>query len=204
MPAPAIGAMSSFGYGGRFGRVVSAQPLGEARDGQQLYALRVKGVEPPAGPGRGASAAQVPARFAPAAAAGQGPKAPTAARDYAELSAGEKGVVDRLRQRDQQVRQEEKAHAAVAGDLAGPISYSYRLGPDGRIYAVGGSVPLEAQNLSGDPREAERLGSRMAAAAHAATNPSGADLAAARNGYGLQGQGGRAELAPGRLHDIQA
>ncbi len=45
MPAPAIGASSALGFGGRFGTVVSAQPVGEAQDGRQLYALKVRTLE---------------------------------------------------------------------------------------------------------------------------------------------------------------
>ena len=120
------------------------------------------------------------------------------------MSAEERAVVDQLRQRDQQVRQEEKAHAAVAGDLAGPISYVYQKRPDGRRYAVGGSVPIKARSVSGDPQEAAWLGARVSAAAQAATNPSGADLAAARLGYGLQAQGERQALARGSALNLNA
>jgi hypothetical protein len=116
---------------------------------------------------------------------GAGPR--PGARSYQQLEPEERAVVDRLRQRDAQVKQEEKAHAAVAGDLAGPISYIYQRGPDGQLYAVGGSVPIQAQTVSGDPDEAARIGARLAAAGQAATNPSGADLAAVRAGYRLQG-----------------
>ena len=195
MPAPAVGGLSSLGFGGRFGVIVGAQPLGEARDGRQLYALKVKATETVQAPKNGGSAAGAapgPAEARAVPAPGQSARAPEAARSYADLSDGEKAAVDRLRQRDQQVKQEEKAHAAAAGDLAGPISYVYQRGPDGQLYAVGGSVPIKAQSLSGDPNDAEALGGRIAAAAHAATNPSGADLAAARSGYGMQGQAERA------------
>ena len=100
----------------------------------------------------------------------------------------------RLQQRDQQVRQEEKAHAAVAGDLAGPIDYIYQRGPDGRQYAVGGSVGIQASASSGDPAEAERKAGRMAAAANAATNPSAQDYAAARQAYAFGSQLGQDPL----------
>lgn len=115
----------------------------------------------------------------------------TAARLPTELTATEKTDVTRLQQRDQQVRQEEKAHAAVAGDLAGPINYTYQRGPDGRQYAVGGSVGIRASNLSGDPAEAARKAGRLATAANAATNPSLQDYAVARQAYELGSQLGK-------------
>ena len=88
------------------------------------------------------------------------------------------------------MRQEEAAHAAVAGDLAGPIEYVYQRGPDGRQYAVGGSVGIQAIVSSGDPAELRRIGARLAAAATAPTNPSAQDHATARLGLRLYAQAG--------------
>ena len=113
---------------------------------------------------------------------------PSVARTPDRLSPQDRAVVEQLRQRDAQVRQEETAHAGVAGSLAGPISYVYQHGPDGRQYAVGGSVPITVRTATGDPAEARRLGGKLAAAALAATNPSAADLAAASRAYRF-GQG---------------
>ena len=76
----------------------------------------------------------------------------------------------------------------MAGDLAGPISYTYQTGPDGRQYAVGGSVGIKSTVTSGDPAEAKRQAGRIAAAANAATNPSAQDYAAARNAYAMGSQ----------------
>lgn len=195
---------------GRLGLVVGTQAVGAPEDGRQLMALKIKSIDGNKGVGTRLGDAPRQSSQADAAASpspGQQlsdrrPAAPpeTAAtreletRSYDRLSAEERAVVDRLSQRDSQVRQEEEAHAAVAGDLAGPISYVYQRGPDGRLYAVGGSVPIKVQALSGDPEEARRLGARMAAAAHAATNPSDADLAAANRAYRLQAAG--ADRAP--------
>ena len=197
MPLPPIGSLSQAGLAGRPGVVVGAQPVGEPRDGRQLVALKIKREESQGSPKAPAATAAGPAQGQATRPLSGAPLlasqsssigSAAAAKGHQDLSAEERAAVDRLRQRDQQVRQEEEAHAAVAGDLAGPISYVYQQGPDGRRYAVGGSVPIRSQVTSGDPAEARQLGARMAAAAHAATNPSGADLAAARQGYGLQGQ----------------
>ncbi|MEM7041286.1 MAG: putative metalloprotease CJM1_0395 family protein [Pseudomonadota bacterium] len=193
---PAIGSVSALPIQGRSGVVVARQPLGEAENGRQLVALTIKEGSgggrtgsPNAGP-TGSSSNPVDRLDL---SGGSGPPGaaidrPAAARSLTELTPGERADVTRLQQRDQQVRQEEKAHAAVAGDLAGPINYVYQRGPDGRQYAVGGSVGIEATTLSGDPIDAKRKAGRMAAAANAAINPSAQDYAAARQAYALGSQ----------------
>ena len=67
------------------------------------------------------------------------------------LTAEEQEVVEALRQRDAEVRRHEQAHKSVGGQYAGAISYTYQSGPDGRRYAVGGEVPIDASPISGDP-----------------------------------------------------
>ena len=133
---------------------------------------------------------------------GQAKSEPALVSDPLELTPEEQAAVERLRIRDQQVRQEEQAHAANAGDLAGPINYTTVTGPDGRSYAVGGSVGIRAQVASGDPAEAERIGVRLAAAAHAAVNPSAQDLSVARQGYGFA-EAMTSEQQPGAWLDIR-
>lgn len=196
---PPIGSVSMLAAQGRAGVVVDARPLGEPEDGQQLVALKIKAGAAGGGDLRGsarldgtqsnarsagkAGTPEEPPHLSPAPA---GPAA--GARRLDQLSAVERADVAKLQQRDQQVRQEEQAHAAVAGDLAGPINYIYRRGPDGRQYAVGGSVGIQASTTGADPAEAKRLSARMAAAANAATNPSAQDYAAARQAYAFGSQ----------------
>lgn len=60
------------------------------------------------------------------------------------LDEAELRQVQQLRRRDTEVRAHEQAHLAAAGQYAaGGPSYSYQTGPDGRRYAVGGSVPID-------------------------------------------------------------
>jgi len=200
---PAIGSVSALAGQGRVGVVVGARPIGEEEGGRQLVALRIREGE------QAHKARTNPANDTITAGAteqGSGTVAPpglTAGTEAAdpsaasarravrlpnELSTSEKAAVSELRQRDQQVRQEEEAHAAVAGDLAGPISYTYQTGPDGRQYAVGGSVGIKAVVTNGDPEEAKRQAGRIAVAANAATNPSAQDFAVARNAYAMGSQ----------------
>ncbi len=203
------------------GVVIATRKLGAPQDGQQRVELTVLSSAPKASassagvavpqvaapltglrqsglpqpllqlqeqPGRGASRTQTN-------------DGPALVSDPVDLTPEERAEVERLRIRDQQVRQEEQAHAANAGDLAGPISYTTVTGPDGRSYAVGGSVGIRAQTLSGDPAEAERIGARLAAAAHAAVNPSAQDLAVARQGYGFA-EATSGDQRPGAWLDI--
>lgn len=194
---PAIGSMRSLAGQGGFGVVVSAQPVGAVENDRQLVALKIKENDERRGSGRSdlpptvrsARDSANPPSFTEPAQVGRGKVAPSAAaRLPSELTASEKADVTRLQQRDQQVRQEEKAHAAVAGDLAGPINYTYQRGPDGRAYAVGGAVGIQASHLSGDPVEAASKAGRLSAAANAATNPSLQDYAAARQAYAFGSQ----------------
>jgi len=89
----------------------------------------------------------------------------------------EKEVAD-LKQRDAHVRQHEAAHQAAGGDLTGTATFSYRTGPDGRSYAVGGGVPIAARS-GRTPDETIAIARRVRAAALAPADPSPADLAAA-------------------------
>jgi hypothetical protein len=80
-----------------------------------------------------------------------------------------------LRQRDQDVRAHEAAHKAAAGQYGGAISYNYETGPDGKRYAVGGSVSIDVSPVPGDPRATVRKMEQVMRAALAPGDPSPAD-----------------------------
>ena len=218
---PAIGSYDASGRAGAPGIVIATRKLGEPQDGQQRVQLTVLSRAPKGDTSAAGAVAQVAAPLTGLRASGlpqpllqlqeqpaddpprgRAHDAPSLVSDPLELSPEERAEVDRLRIRDQQVRQEEQAHAANAGDLAGPISYTTVTGPDGRSYAVGGSVGIQAQVASGDPAEAERIGARLAAAANAAVNPSAQDLSVARQGYGFA-EAMTSEQRPGAWLDIR-
>lgn len=186
-----VGSVISMPATGRIGVVVGAAAVGETADGKQRVVMQVKSqtVEPERGNAlrndhaRPEAVAELREATGAAARGGYQLREARIARDATDLTAEEKTAVDRLRQRDAQVRQEEQAHAAAAGAAAGPITYTYATGPDGRQYAVGGSVSVRISNPSGDPEEYARAAARLSYAANAAHNPSAADLAAARKGY---------------------
>jgi hypothetical protein len=80
--------------------------------------------------------------------------------------------VEQLKQRDREVRSHELAHKAIAGQYArGAPSYEYRIGPDGRRYAVGGEVSIDIGKAN-DPRETLRKAEVIRSAAMAPANPS--------------------------------
>jgi hypothetical protein len=104
-------------------------------------------------------------------------------------------AIQQLQARDREVRQHEQAHMAAAGGLlkSGP-SYSFVTGPDGKRYAVGGSVEIDTSEVRDDPEANLDKGRRIQAAALAPAEPSGADLAVAKLGARIE-QRARAEIA---------
>jgi hypothetical protein len=67
------------------------------------------------------------------------------------LSAGDRDVVRQMAARDREVRRHEQAHARAGGAQAGSPSFTYRTGPDGKRYAVGGEVPIDTAPVPDDP-----------------------------------------------------
>lgn len=104
-------------------------------------------------------------------------------------------AIQQLQARDREVRQHEQAHMAAAGNLlkSGP-SYSYVSGPDGKLYAIGGSVDIDTSEASDEPEENADKGRRIQAAALAPAQPSSADLAVASLGARME-QRALAEIA---------
>ena len=95
-----------------------------------------------------------------------------------ELSPDEKRLVLDLQARDSEVRAHEAAHQAAGGGMTGAASYTYQLGPDGKMYAIGGEVSISMKSGS-TPEETIANARQIAAAAMAAGNPSPQDYAVA-------------------------
>lgn len=98
-----------------------------------------------------------------------------------------------LRARDAEVRAHERAHQAAGGDLAGAASYEEVRGPDGRMYAIGGEVPIDAAPEA-EPEETIAKMERVKRAALAPAEPSAQDRAVAAQAE-AQAAAARAELA---------
>lgn len=101
----------------------------------------------------------------------------TAAKAPGQLSPAEKREVAELQERDREVRNEENRHKAAAGKFAGEPQYVYRRGPDGKLYAVEGKVPINV-NVTGTADERKTALRRVEAAAVSVQSPSSGDFGA--------------------------
>jgi len=100
-------------------------------------------------------------------------------KDGQPLAHEESVEIKELKQADQRVRAHEMAHlAAGAGLVKGGASYSYKQGPDGKLYAVAGEVSIDASEGS-TPEETITRMQRVKAAALAPADPSPQDRAVA-------------------------
>ncbi len=91
----------------------------------------------------------------------------------AEEKADEEKIQE-LKDRDQEVRTHEQAHAAVGGQYAGAPSYEFETGPDGNRYAVGGEVSIDVSEEK-DPEDTISKMQVVRAAALAPAEPSTQD-----------------------------
>ena len=106
-------------------------------------------------------------------------------QDYIETSSVGKNydeddyarVLAKFRNKDASIKSHEQSHAAMATTTS-PISYNYQEGPDGKMYAVGGSVRLDT-SIPADTEAAIAKIDRIKAASTGVDNPSGADMAIA-------------------------
>ena len=101
---------------------------------------------------------------------------PSTPGDPAELTDEQRRELDRLRERDRRVRAHEQAHVAAAGGLyRGGPTYQFEVGPDGKRYAVGGSVKIDTSGVPGDPEATARKAQQIRRAALAPMDPSSQD-----------------------------
>lgn len=71
--------------------------------------------------------------------------------DLTQLTEEQQQEVEKLKERDREVRAHEQAHSRAGGPHAGAPSYEFQRGPDGRMYAVSGEVQIDASPISGNP-----------------------------------------------------
>lgn len=102
--------------------------------------------------------------------------------------------VEELKKRDREVRQHEQAHlAAGAGIVVSGPTYQFQRGPDGKEYAIGGEVQIDASPIPDDPEATIRKMQQVQAAALAPAEPSPQDRKVASQAAKNQAQA-RAEL----------
>lgn len=127
-------------------------------------------------------------------------------RDKEQASAPQQRLeqleIAKLSKRDQEVRAHEQAHAAVGGRYAGPPTYSFTRGPDGKRYAVGGEVSIESGPIPNDPEATLRKMEIVLRAALAPAEPSAQDLRIAAQAQAHMAQA-RSELNELRRSEAQ-
>lgn len=126
--------------------------------------------------------------------------ASSSAQDQGVLSEEELLEVDQLKQRDQEVRLHEAAHAAVGGPYAGAPQMTYATGPDGRRYAVSGEVNVDLSAVPGDPAATIEKMRVVQAAALAPAQPSSQDYRVAARAMQKAAQA-RMEMASQDSHE---
>jgi hypothetical protein len=99
-------------------------------------------------------------------------------KDEQQMNSDEKAALAELRARDASVRKEEQTHAATAGVYAGAPQYELERGPDGRMYAVEGSVSIKFSGTAlASPEKAAAALKTIQTAALSPENPSAGDMA---------------------------
>lgn len=94
-----------------------------------------------------------------------------------ELTPDEERVVEELEARDAEVKAHEAAHQS-GGASTGGATYTYQKGPDGKMYAIGGEVPVSFKTGS-TPQETISNAQAVIASALAPADPSSQDMAVA-------------------------
>ena len=96
-----------------------------------------------------------------------------------QLSDSEQRKLDELKQTDARVKRHEEAHKAAAGPLfRGGPNYTYETGPDGKRYAVAGSVQIDS-SPGRTPEETVQKAQAIRRAARAPADPSSTDRSVA-------------------------
>ncbi len=106
----------------------------------------------------------------------------------------EQQQISELAARDREVRNHERAHAAVGGQYAGAPRYQFERGPDGINYAVGGEVSISTGGVSGDPQATIEKAQIIRRAALAPSEPSSQDRKVAAEATQMEAEA-RVELA---------
>ena len=90
-----------------------------------------------------------------------------------KLKPADRRAVEKLKQRDAEVRRHEQQHLAAAGPYGqGPPKFDYEKGPDGEKYVVGGHVTIDTEEISGNPEATIKKAQVIRRAALALKDPS--------------------------------
>lgn len=84
--------------------------------------------------------------------------------------------IQKLKDRDREVRNHEQAHLSAAGGIAiSGASFTFAVGPDGQRYAVGGEVSIDTSAVANNPEATLRKAETIRRAALAPAQPSAQD-----------------------------
>ncbi len=118
-----------------------------------------------------------------------------------ELTPDEKARVEDLKAADAAVRTHEMAHIMAGGQyIIRRANFSFVLGPDGKLYAVGGEVQIDTSEVPDDPEATIRKAQAVRRAALAPGSPSPQDLRVAAEASRMEFEA-RMELARQRAEE---
>ena len=118
----------------------------------------------------------------------------------AELSEEEKKEIEKLKERDREVKDHEQAHLSSLGQYrGGAASYVFQTGPDGQRYAVGGEVGVDLSEED-SPEETITKMQVVERAAMAPADPSSQDRQVAAQAGRIESQA-RSEEAKAQSQD---
>ena len=123
--------------------------------------------------------------------------------DGKEFTPEEEEEIEKLRDRDQEVRRHEQAHFQAAGNYASPPKYEYQTGPDGKRYAVGGSVEIDTSAITDDPEATLTKARVIKRAALAPEEPSAQDRKVARQADRMAAEAQK-EITEQRMNSTKA
>lgn len=110
--------------------------------------------------------------------------------------------IEELKKRDREVREHEQAHINAGGNfIKGGASFSYRVGPDSKRYAVSGSVNIDTAAVPNNPEATIRKADVIRQAALAPANPSAQDIRVAAEASEMARQA-QAELSKQRMNNL--
>ncbi len=115
------------------------------------------------------------------------------ASDQQQKQQAEERQIAQLKQRDQEVRTHEQAHAAVGGQYASAPQYEYETGPDNKRYVSDGEVGIDVAKAATAQQTIEKM-TQVRRAALAPAEPSAQDLKVA-NEAANQLQQARSDVA---------
>ncbi len=124
-------------------------------------------------------------------------------REEKQQQSEDQAIIRNLAAIDRRVKAHEQAHASVGGVYAGSASFTYKTGPNGVRYAVGGEVPIDTSAVSGNPQATLRKAEQVSRAALAPADPSSTDRRIASSAQALASRA-RFEIARLAAEKIQS